>query len=115
MKIYPWSSLEISEAPLPRGYKIIYDPLVASMIQAELPLTLEEPTPEPPHIITRSGVKVYDDWRDNIIVDAEAPPLLWKAKRDTFGAHTSVPDHSRLASENSRLCLVVTWSLSRLV
>jgi hypothetical protein len=81
------------------------------MEQAELPLSVEGPEPDKPHTITCSGIKVYDDWRDNIIVDADAPPVVWKAKRDTFGTHTSVPGQSRLASENSEDAL--SWNLFR--
>jgi hypothetical protein len=106
-----WEHPEAVEVPLPKGYRIIYDPLVGSMEQGELPLSLEEPHHEPPYTITPSGVKVYDDWRANIVVDSEAPPLVWKAERDTFGANTSVSGRSRLASENSEAAL--SWNLFR--
>jgi hypothetical protein len=107
----PWDQAQAVEIPLPPGYRIIYDRLVGSMVQAELPLPVPEAEPEPPHTVTRSGIKVYDDWRDNIIVDADAPPIAWKAQRDTFGGHTSVPGRSRLASENSEDAL--SWNLFR--
>lgn len=106
-----WEYPEASEIPLPKGYRLIYDPLVGAMGQAELPLSLEAPPPEPAHTLTRSGVKVYDDWRANIVVDAEAPPLAWKAGRDMFGANTGVPGRPRLASENSEDAL--SWNLFR--
>ncbi len=109
--VNPWETPEAVEVPLPKGYRIIYDRLAGSMAQAELPLSIDAPEPDPRHTVTRSGVKVYDDWRDNIIVDADAPPVTWKAKRDTFGAHTSVPGRSRLASENSEDAL--SWNLFR--
>jgi hypothetical protein len=107
----PWETPKAVEVPLPKGYRIIYDPLVGSMEQAELPLSLDEPEPDKPHTITRSGVKVYDDWRDNIVVDPEAPPLVWKAERDLFGGHTGVPGRPYLASENSEDAL--SWNLFR--
>ncbi len=106
-----WEYPEAVEVPLPRGYRIIYDPQLGSMGQAELPLSVDEPEPDKPHTITRSGVKVYDDWRDNIVVDPEAPPLVWKAGRDLFGANTSVPGQSYLASENNEDAL--SWNLFR--
>lgn len=106
-----WEHPEAIEVPLPKGYRLIYDPLVGAMEQAELPLPLEEPPPEPAHILTRSGVKVYDDWRYNIVVDADAPPVAWKAGRDLFGTNTSVPSRPRLASENSEDAL--SWNLFR--
>lgn len=107
----PWETPQAVEVPLPKGYWIIYDPLVGSMQQAELPLSVDEPEPDRPHTITRSGVKVYDDWRDNIVVDPEAPPLVWKAGRDLFGGHTGVPGRPYLASENSEDAL--SWNLFR--
>jgi hypothetical protein len=97
--------------PLPKGYRIVYDRLDGAMEQAELPLPIDEPAPDEPHTISRSGIKVYDDWRDNIIVDADAQAVAWKAKRDTFGTNTSVPGQSRLASENSEDAL--SWNLFR--
>lgn len=106
-----WEAPEAVEVPLPKGYRITYDLLVGSMEQAELPLPVDEPEPDKPHTITRSGVKVYDDWRDNIVVDPEAPPLVWKAGRDLFGANTSVPGRPYLASENSEDAL--SWNLFR--
>jgi hypothetical protein len=106
-----WEHPEAVEVPLPKGYRIIYDPLAASAEQTELPIPVGEPALEPPHTITRSGVKVYVDWRDNIVVDAHAPAVTWKANRDTFGSHTSVPGVSRLASENSEDALF--WNLFR--
>jgi hypothetical protein len=107
----PWETPKAVEVPLPKGYRIIYDPLVGSMEQAELPLSVDEPEPDRPHTITRSGVKVYDDWQDNIVVDPEAPPLVWKAGRDLFGGHTGVPGRPYLASENSEDAL--SWNLFR--
>jgi hypothetical protein len=105
-----WEAPDAIEVPLPPGYYLAYDPLLAAE-QPELPLSLTAPEPDKPHTITRSGVKVYDDWRDNIIVDAGAPSLAWKAGRDTFGANTSVPNHPRLASEDSEDAL--SWNLFR--
>jgi hypothetical protein len=105
-----WETPIATEVPLPPGYYLAYDPLLAAE-QPALPMTLDEPKPDKPHTITRSGVKVYDDWRDNIVVDADAPPLVWKAGRDTFGANTSVPNHPRLASEDSEDSL--SWNLFR--
>ena len=61
--------------------------------------------------ITSSGIKVYDDWRDNIVVDPDAPPLVWKAGRGVFGTYTSVPGRPYLASENSEDAL--SWNLFR--
>jgi hypothetical protein len=81
------------------------------MEQAELPLSLDEPQPDKPHTVTRSGVKVYDDWQDNIVVDPNAPPLVWKARRDIFGASRGVPGRPYLASENSEDAL--SWNLFR--
>jgi hypothetical protein len=106
-----WEYPEAVEVPLPKGYRIIYDPLVGSMEQAELPLSVDEPQPDKPHTITRSGIKVYDDWRDNIVVDPEAPPLIWKARHGLFGTNTSVPGRPYLASENSEDAL--SWNLFR--
>jgi len=105
-----WEAPYPIEVPLPPGYYLAYDPLLAAE-QPALPIALDEPEPDKPHTITRSGVKVYDDWRDNVVVDAGAPPLAWKASRDTFGANTSVPDHPRLASEDSEDAL--SWNLFR--
>ena len=105
-----WETPSAIEVPLPPGYYLAYDPLLAAE-QPELPIALDEMEPDKPHTITRSGVKVYDDWRDNIAVDAGAPPLAWKASRDTFGANTSVPNHPRLASEDSEDAL--SWNLFR--
>jgi hypothetical protein len=109
--VRPWETPQAVEVPLPKGYRIIYDPQLGSMEQAELPLSLDEPEPDKPTTITRSGVKVYDDWRDNIVVDPDAPSLVWKAGRDIFGANTSVPGHPYLASENSEDAL--SWNLFR--
>jgi hypothetical protein len=106
-----WERPEAVEVPLPKGYRLSYDPLVGSMEQPQLPLTVDEPQPAPPHTVTQSGIKVYDDWRDNIVVDAAAPPLVWKAGRDTFGSHTGVPGRAYLASENSEAAL--SWNLFR--
>ena len=105
-----WEAPDAVEVPLPLGYYLAYNPLLAAE-QPALPIALDEPEPGKPHIVTRSGVRVYDDWRDNIIVDADAPPLAWKAGRDTFGANTSVPGHPRLASEDSEDAL--SWNLFR--
>jgi hypothetical protein len=109
--IKPWDEPEVIETPLPKGYRIIYDALVGSMTQAELPLPLPEPEPEPAHTITRSGTKVYDDWRDNIVVDRDAPPLVWRANRDAFKSNTDVSGRSFLASENNEAALC--WNLFR--
>jgi hypothetical protein len=105
-----WEAPDAVEVPLPPGYYLAYDPLLAAE-QPALPIALDEPEQDKPHTITRSGIRVYDDWRDNIIADADAPPLTWKAARDTFGANTSVPDHPRLASEASEDAL--SWNLFR--
>ena len=105
-----WERPDAVEVPLPRGYYLAYDPLLAAE-QPELLLSLSEPEPDKPHKITRSGVKVHDDWRDNIVVDPDAPPLVWKAGRDIFGANTSVPGRPYLASENSEDAL--SWNLFR--
>jgi hypothetical protein len=106
-----WDEPVAVEVPLPKGYRLIYDSLLGSMAQAELPLPAPEPIPEPPHTITRSGTKVYEDWRDNIVVDAGAPPLAWRAGRDRFRANTDVPGRSYLASENNETALL--WNLFR--
>ncbi len=98
------------EVPPPPGYYLAYDPLLAAE-QPELPLPLAAPEPEKPYTITSSGVKVYGDWRDNIVVDPDAPPLVWKAGRGVFGTHTSVPGRPYLASENSGDAL--SWNLFR--
>jgi hypothetical protein len=105
-----WEAPDAVEVALPRGYRLKYDPLLA-VEQPELPLSFAPPEPEPPHVITSSGVKVFDDWRDNIVVDPDAPPLLWKAERGLFGTHTSVPGRPYLASENSEDAL--SWNLFR--
>ena len=105
-----WEMSGAVEVPLPPGYYLAYDPLLAAE-QPALPLPVAPPEPEKPHTITSSGVKVYDDWRDNIVVDPDAPPLAWKAGRDSFGANTSVPNHPRLASEDSEDAL--SWNVFR--
>jgi len=105
-----WETPDVTEVPLPRGYYLAYDPLLTAE-QSALPLSLDEPELEKPHTITRSGVKVYDDWRDNIVADPDAPPLAWKAGRDLFGTNTSVPGSPYLASENSEDAL--SWNLFR--
>ena len=105
-----WEAPEAIEVPPPRGYRLVYDPLAAA-VQSELPLPPTPPAPEKPHTITPSGVKVYDDWRDNIVVDADAPPPVWKARRDIFGRNTSVHGRPYLASENSEDAL--SWNLFR--
>jgi len=76
-----WEAPNAVEVVIPRGYRLVYDPL-AAMKQAELALPPDAPEAEKPYKITTSGVKVYKDWHDNIVVDANAPPLTWKAKRD---------------------------------
>jgi hypothetical protein len=106
-----WEAPEAIEVPLPKGYRIVYDPLIGSMEQTELPLSVDEPEPDPPHTITRSGVKVYHHWRDNIVVDTDAPPVVWKAGRGTFGSNTGVPGQPYLASENSEDAF--SWNLFR--
>ena len=105
-----WEAPYAVEVPLPPGYYLAYDPLLTAE-QPALPIVLDEPEPDKPHTITRSGVKVYDDWRDNIVVDTDAPPLAWKAGRDIFGTNTSVPGQPYLASENSEDAL--SWNLFR--
>ena len=105
-----WEAPYPVEVPLPPGYYLAYDPLLVAE-QPALPIVLDEPEPDKPHTITRSGVKVYDDWRDNIVVDTDAPPLAWKAGRDIFGTNTSVPGQPYLASENSEDAL--SWNLFR--
>lgn len=105
-----WESPDAVEVPLPRGYRLVYDRLAAAE-QVELPLSPVAAEPDKPHKVTRSGVKVYEDWRDNIVVDADAPTLEWKAGRDIFGTHTSVPRLPYLASENSEDAL--SWNLFR--
>ena len=105
-----WEAPDAVEVPLPPGYRLTYDPQTAAE-QPELRLSLAAPEPEKPDTITASGVKVYDDWRDNIVVDADAPPLLWKANHNIFGANTSVPGRPYLASENSEDAL--SWNLFR--
>jgi hypothetical protein len=106
-----WEAPEAIEVPLPKGYRIIYDPLLGSMEQTRFPLSVNEPEPDKPHTITRSGIKVYHDWRDNLVVDADAPPVVWKAGRYVFGANTGVPGQPKLASENSEDAL--SWNLFR--
>ena len=106
-----WEDPQAIQVPLPKGYRIVYDPVLASVKQIELSLSIDAPAPGPPHTITRSGIKVYENWRDNIVVDADASAVAWKAERDTFGTHTSVPGVSRLASENSEDALA--WNLFR--
>jgi hypothetical protein len=105
-----WERPDAVEVPPPPGYYLAYDPLLAAE-QPELPLPLAEPDPDKPHAITRSGVKVYDDWRDNVVVDPDAPPLVWKAGRNVFGTNKSVPGRPYLASENSEDAL--SWNLFR--
>jgi len=105
-----WEAPYAAEVPLPPGYYLAYDPLLAAE-QPALPMVLDEPEPDRPHTISSSGVKVYDDWHDNIVVDADAPPLAWKAGGDTFGANTSVPNHPRLAGEDSEDAF--SWNLFR--
>jgi len=105
-----WEVPGAVEVPLPRGYRLVYDPMAAAE-QSELPRSVTSAEPEKPHTITPSGVKVYHDWRDNIVVDAYAPPVVWKAGRDIFGRNTSVPGRSYLASENSEDAL--SWNLFR--
>jgi hypothetical protein len=107
-----WEVPDAVEVPLPRGYRLVYDPR-AALEQTKLPLPPIAPDPERPHTVSSSGVKVYDDWRDNIVVDADTPPLVWKAGRDTFGSHTSVSGRPYLASENSEDAL--SWNLFRIL
>ena len=57
-----WKCPEAVGVPLLREYRIVYDPVLASTEQAELPKPGDEPAPEPPHTITRSGIKVYQGW-----------------------------------------------------
>ena len=105
-----WEAPQAIEVPPPRGYRLVYDPILAAE-QSKLPLPLNPPEPDRPHAITPSGIKVYDDWRDNIVVDIDAPPLVWKAERNIFGRNTSVPGRAYLASENSEDAL--SWNLFR--
>jgi hypothetical protein len=106
-----WEDPHAVHVPLPKGYRIVYDRLEGSTEQAKLPLDIDPPAPDKPHTITTSGMKVYDNWRYNIVVDAGAPAVVWKAQQDTFGSNTSVPGRSRLASENSENALA--WNLFR--
>lgn len=105
-----WEAPVAVEVPLPRGYRLVYDPAAAA-VQAGLPLPAATPEATKPHKVTTSGVKVYDTWQDNIIMDADAPVLGWKAHRDIYGAHTSVPRQPYLASENSEDAL--SWNQFR--
>lgn len=105
-----WEAPEAEEIPLPSGYRLVYDRRAVAE-QAQLPASQMPPEPEKPHTITASGVKVYEDWHDNFIVDADAPVLAWKAQRDIFGTNTSVPGCPYLASENSEDAL--SWNLFR--
>jgi hypothetical protein len=77
------------EVVLPPGYHLVYDPQLAA----------GQPEPDRPHTITPSGVKVYRDWRDNVVVDPDALSLARKA------------GHRHLASENSEDAL--SWNLFR--
>jgi hypothetical protein len=106
-----WEDPHAEHVPLPKGYRIVYDRLEGATEQAALPLNIAAPAPDKPHTVTTSGVKVYDDWRDNVVVDADAPAVGWKAQQDTFGSNTSAPGRSRLASENSENALA--WNLFR--
>jgi hypothetical protein len=60
------------------------------------------------YLITKSGVKVYRRWEDNIIVDSHLPAIQWKAsqKKDRFTSELP-----KLASVNSEDAL--SWNLFR--
>jgi hypothetical protein len=66
---------------------------------------------EPSYVITTTGVKVYRRWQDNIIVDADLPPIRWKAAKDRFTSITDVPGWPRIASQNSEDAL--SWNVFR--
>jgi len=66
---------------------------------------------ESSYVITTTGVKVYRRWQDNIIVDADLPPIRWKAAKDRFTSITDVPGWPRIASENSEDAL--SWNVLR--
>jgi hypothetical protein len=63
-------------------------------------------------IISDSGVKVFEDWRDNIVIDAGNPVIIWKASlpREKYNEGV-VAGLSRLGSENSEDAL--TWNYFR--
>lgn len=54
------------------------------------------------YFVTISGVKVYRNWEDNIIVDSQLPAIRWKAqqKKDRF-TRGKAEGLSKLASVNS--------------
>jgi len=79
----------------------------ASAEQAELRLSVDRPASGPPYIITLSGIKVPANWGGNIVVDAQAPTVTWKAIRGPFGSPTSIPGASRPSSENTEDALFV--------
>ena len=79
---------------------LAYDQFLA-VEQPGLPLSLAAPEAEKLRIIANSGVEVCDDWRDNTVVDRDAPSLVWKAGQGVFGTHTSVRGCLHLVSENA--------------
>ena len=61
------------------------------------------------YVTTKSGVKVYKQWQDNIVIDADNPAI---AKQSAKGYYRGLAKGlSRLGSENSEDAL--TWNIFR--
>jgi len=44
-------------------------------------------------VVTRGGVPVYTDYKENIIVDSDHPILAWKAAKDRLRPSTTTLSH----------------------
>jgi hypothetical protein len=63
-------------------------------------------------VVSASGVRVFKNWKDNIVVDAHNPVLTWKTalRRERFSTGKA-QGLSRFASQNSEDAL--TWNFFR--
>lgn len=63
----------------------------------------------PNYVVSKSGVKVYKKWQDNIIIDADNPTIISQSAKSYYRGLAN--GLSRLGSENSEDAL--TWNIFR--
>ncbi len=61
------------------------------------------------YVTTKSGVKVYEQWQDNIVIDADNPAIVSQSAKGYYRGLAK--GLSRLGSENSEDAL--TWNIFR--